>query len=215
MAQEQITNKNSTFILLTLGIFLPLLIFGEIALEVQKNGGILGWDGSILLAIHQTARVQIDIFAANLTNLGTSEGVIPATVAIALIFLFLKRWRQSFYLISTIAGCYTLSPMVKVLFHRVRPSLWELTTSLPSDYSFPSGHAMSSMTFAVSLMVLSWGTRWFLWVAIAGGLFAVAIGWTRLYLGVHYPSDVLAGWMLAIALAITIGLLVKPHAIES
>jgi membrane-associated phospholipid phosphatase len=209
--QKQITKQNSKLIALILGIFLPLLVFGELALEIQKNGGILGWDASILLAIHQTAKEQIDVFAANLTNLGTSEGVIPATVAIALTLLFLRRWRQSAYLILSIAGCYILSPTVKVLFHRVRPSLWELTSALPSDYSFPSGHAMSSMTFVMALMVLSWGTRWFPGIAIAGSLFAVAIGWTRLYLGVHYPSDILAGWMLAIALAMTVSLLVKPH----
>lgn len=206
--------KNSKFIALLLGVYFPLLIFGELAIEVQKHGGILSWDAPILLAIHKTAQTQLDIFAATLTDFGTYWGVVPVTTALALILLFLRRWRQSGYLLTTIAGCYAINPTVKVLLHRSRPSLWELSTPLPSDFAFPSGHAMSSMTLVVALVVLSWGSRYCALIAIAGIIYALAIGWTRMYLGVHFPSDVLGGWMLAIAWAVGNSLLLKPSLTE-
>jgi membrane-associated phospholipid phosphatase len=87
----------------------------------------------------------------------------------------------------------------KLFFHRVRPHFWELFFPLPSDYSFPSGHALFSLTFVLMLVVLTWESRWRWWVVLTGGLFVIAIAWTRLYLGVHYPSDILGGWSLAIA----------------
>jgi undecaprenyl-diphosphatase len=70
---------------------------------------------------------------------------------------------------------------------------------------------MSSMTFVVALLVLTWGTRWFGMVLSLGSLFVVSIAWTRLYLGVHFPSDILAGWMVSIAWAVGLSLLIRPH----
>ncbi len=46
---------------------------------------------------------------------------------------------------------------------------------------------------------------------MVGGLFVVAIGWTRIYLGVHYPSDILAGWLVSIGWAVGVSLIVRPH----
>jgi undecaprenyl-diphosphatase len=79
------------------------------------------------------------------------------------------------------------------------------------DYGFPSGHAMSSMSFIAALVILTWGTRWCWLVLLSGSLFVVTIGWTRLYLGVHFPSDVLAGWMVSLAWAIGLSLVIRPH----
>jgi undecaprenyl-diphosphatase len=206
---------NKKFKTLLLGVYFPLLIFVELAIAVWQNGGSLSWDAPILLAIHQTAQTRLDAFAATLTELGTYGGVLPATATIVLILLCLRRWQQSIYLLSAVLGCYVLSPTVKLLLHRARPSLWESAYPLPSDYAFPSGHAMSSMTFAIALVVLSWNYRWRWLVFIAGSLFVIAIAWTRLYLGVHFPSDVLAGWMLSIAWAIGMSLLFPPRQSEA
>jgi undecaprenyl-diphosphatase len=103
------------------------------------------------------------------------------------------------------AGASLLSYGSKLYFHRERPQFWELFYPLPADYSFPSGHALFSMTFVVILIILARGRSWRRWVVLAGGLFAIAIAWTRLYLGVHYPSDILGGWFLAIAWTLAMG----------
>lgn len=65
--------------------------------------------------------------------------------------------------------------------------------------SFPSGHAVGSMSLACALVALTWRTRMRWRVLLAGGMFAVLVGVSRLYFGVHYASDVLAGWLLALA----------------
>ncbi|MGA7937930.1 MAG: phosphatase PAP2 family protein, partial [Kovacikia sp.] len=72
----------------------------------------------------------------------------------------------------------------------------------------------SSMTFIIALVILTWGSRWCFWVIALGGVFVVAIAWTRLYLGVHYPSDILAGWAASIAWAIGVRLLIKPQSMR-
>lgn len=96
-----------------------------------------------------------------------------------------------------------------MLLHRVRPHLWE-SPAPEFDYGFPSGHAMSSMTLVAVLVILTWGSRWRWWVLAAGTIFVLVIGWTRLYLGVHYPSDILAGWMASIAWAVGVSWVIKP-----
>lgn len=68
---------------------------------------------------------------------------------------------------------------------------------------------MSSMTLVAALVFLTWNTRWRWRVLILGSLFVLAIGWTRLYLGVHYPSDVLAGWTASVAWAVGVNLLLR------
>jgi undecaprenyl-diphosphatase len=137
-------------------------------------------------------------------------GVFPLSAVIVLVLLRQRKWRSLAYLISTLLGSIIINRTAKVLLHRVRPHLWE-SPSPELDYGFPSGHAMSSMTLVAALIILTWGTRWCWLVLIVGGLFVLAIAWTRLYLGVHYPSDILAGWMVSIAWAVGVSFVIKLH----
>ncbi|MDX2240635.1 MAG: phosphatase PAP2 family protein [Leptolyngbyaceae cyanobacterium bins.302] len=77
------------------------------------------------------------------------------------------------------------------------------------SYVFPSGHAMASASFVMVLIVLAWNTRWRWLVLVGGSLFVLAIGWTRIYLGMHYPSDVVAGWLLEIAWSFAVLLVIR------
>jgi membrane-associated phospholipid phosphatase len=201
----------TALLLLLLGVFFPLQIFGALAEDVWESEGGFPWDEPILLAIHSTANPQLDQLAAGLTKLGVFWGVFPVAIAIALAMLIQRRWRKLAYLVTTLLGSIVINRTAKVLLHRVRPHLWE-SPAPEFDYGFPSGHAMSSMTLVAALLILSWGSRWFWLVAIVGSLFVLAIGWTRLYLGVHYPSDILAGWTASIAWAMGVRLLIKPYA---
>lgn len=202
--------RRASLLLLLIGVFLPLQIFGELAEEVWENEGGFPWDVPILLAIHSTAQPQLDVFASTLTKLGVFWGVFPVASAIALVLFIKRRWRKLAYLITTLLGSIIINRTAKTLLHRVRPHLWE-SPAPEFDYGFPSGHAMSSMTLVAALVILTWGSRWAILVLITGGLFVLAIGWTRLYLGVHYPSDILAGWTASIAWATGVSLLIKPY----
>jgi membrane-associated phospholipid phosphatase len=199
-----------SLLVLLLGVFLPLQVFGDLAEDVWENEGGFPWDVPILLAIHRTASPQLDVFAATLTKFGVFWGVFPVALVIGLVLLFQRRWRSLTYLIITLLGSIVINRTAKVLLHRVRPQLWS-SPAPEYDYGFPSGHAMSSMTFVAVLVILSWNTRWRWAVLFIGSVFVLAIGWTRLYLGVHFPSDILAGWMASIAWAAGVSLLMRPH----
>lgn len=197
-------------LLLLIGVYLPLQGFGALAEEVWENEGGFPWDVPTLLAIHLTASPQLDVFAVTLTKFGVYWGVFPVASVMVLVFLIRQRWQSLTYLLTTLLGSIIINRSVKILLHRVRPHLWVSPTP-ELDFGFPSGHAMSSMTLVAALVILTWGSYWCWMVLIFGGLFVLAVGWTRLYLGVHYPSDILAGWMASIAWAVGVSLLIRPH----
>jgi membrane-associated phospholipid phosphatase len=197
-------------LLLLVGVGFPLLVFEQLAVVIWHNESGFSWDESILVAIHATAQPQLDQFAATLTKFGGFRGVFPIATLTLLALLYLRRWRSLTYLLTTFLGSILINRIVKELLHRVRPHFWD-SLAPELDFAFPSGHAMSSMTFIAALVIVTWGTRW-CWVLLAfGSIFVPAIGWTRLYLGVHFPSDVLAGWMVSLAWAIGVSLVIKPH----
>ncbi len=205
-----LTKHWRSLLLLLIGVYLPLQVFGELAEEVWENDGGFPWDVPLLLAIRTTARPQLDIFAVTLTRFGVFWGVFPVAAVVVLILFRQRRWRSLAYLTTTLLGSIVINRTAKVLLHRVRPHLWE-SPAPEFDYGFPSGHAMSSMTLVAALVILTWDSRWRLPVLVVGGLFVLAIGWTRLYLGVHYPSDILAGWMASVAWAVGVSVLLRLH----
>lgn len=82
-----------SLLILFIGVYLPLQIFGLLAVEIWEDKGGFSWDVPILLAIHSTAKVQLNVFAATLTKLGSFWTVLPIVTAIALILLFKRKWR--------------------------------------------------------------------------------------------------------------------------
>ena len=180
-----------------LGVAAPLWAFGEIAEDVAA-GQPFAFDVPLLEGLHGlSGRAANDVFLA-FSAVGYSGGVIPFDIAL-IIFLALRRHpRTAVFAAVAIIGSSLLNVAAKHVFARARPALW--TSIAPeSTYSFPSGHAMGSMTLACVLACLAWNTRW-RWPVIAiGTLFALGVGTSRVYLGVHYPSDVMAGWAAAIA----------------
>ncbi|SMQ95553.1 phosphatidylglycerophosphatase B [Xanthomonas fragariae] len=103
----------------------------------------------------------------------------------------------------------------KQFFQRERPSLWE-SIAPESTFSFPSGHAMGSMTLAAVVVALAWNTRWRWPVTIVASLFALLVGVSRIYMGVHYPTDILGGWSAALVWVVGLYLVMfhgtrRPH----
>jgi membrane-associated phospholipid phosphatase len=110
-----------------------------------------------------------------------------------------------------ITGSAVLDIAAKNYFARVRPDLW-LSLTPETTYSFPSGHAMGSATLGMALIALCWPTRWRWPVTLASLVFVLLVGVSRVYLGVHYPSDILAGWSAAVAWVFAMHVLVDRKA---
>jgi undecaprenyl-diphosphatase len=183
------------FALLFFCILLPFLAFGKIADEVHENE-TQNIDHAILHWIHQHATPHRDSLIAWATRTG---GVlaIPAFLAVVAGFYFLKRRENAWFFAIAVSGAYLLDIVAKEIFQRVRPSLW-LSPSPETNFSFPSGHAMVSMAIAMAFVFITWHSRWRWPVAVVAIGSSLLIGFSRLYLGVHYPTDVAGGWCAAI-----------------
>ena len=182
--------------LLFAGVLLPLWVFAELADEVHELEQFV-FDDPILLKAHAYTGPGMDRFFIFISQLGY-EGVILVDVLIVLALLLYRRWREAVFAAIAFSGSALLNLGSKQFFQRDRPSLWE-SVSPEHTYSFPSGHAMGSMTLAMVVILLAWPTRW-RWPALLLALtFALLVGYSRIHLGVHYPSDILGGWMAAIA----------------
>jgi undecaprenyl-diphosphatase len=178
-------------------VALPLWGFGELAEDVAA-GHPFFFDTPVLEWLHSIAGPRLDTLFLTLSRVGFSGGVVPADVLLVLALALRRHPRSATFAAVALAGSALANLLVKNLFARARPALW-LSLAPETTYSFPSGHAMGSATLAAVLACLAWDTRW-RWPVIAlGALFALGVGLSRVYLGVHYPSDVLAGWSAAIA----------------
>jgi len=184
------------FVLLFVGVLLPLAGFVALADEVHELEAIY-FDDLLLWKLHALHSPGLDRFFVLLSKLGYEWFLIPADVLIVGLLAWRKRWREASFVAICFAGSALLNLGSKRFFQRDRPSLWE-SIAPESTFSFPSGHAMGSMTLAVTLVLLAWNTRWRWPVALAALAFAVLVSVSRMYLGVHYPSDILAGWCAAL-----------------
>jgi membrane-associated phospholipid phosphatase len=114
-----------------------------------------------------------------------------------------RRW------LGLLLNLLNLDRLTKATLQRVRPQLWQ-SPAPEYDYGFPSGHAMANIAFVVTVVILSWRRPWRGWIVGVGAIYVLTIAWTRLYLGVHYPSDILAGWLASVAWTIGTSLLIRP-----
>jgi len=180
--------------------------FFELTDEVVE-GESRAFDTAVLLWIHQTFPGWLDGTMRIITALGYYWVVLPLLVAA--VFIFYRRgWRLSaiLLLVST-GGSFVLTTVLKSVFQRARPELFD-SGYQASFYSFPSGHATVAVGFYGMLtLILAYRlrgkARWA--VAVSGILVVLLIGFSRLYLGVHYPTDVLAGYLAALLWLVCVG----------
>lgn len=183
-------------LVLFVGLLLPLVIFGQIANEVRDRDP-MWFDDAILTQLHLHATPPRDAGIIFLTRLGAARVIVPFSLLVLAAFWVKKRRGEALFFGVAAGGAMLLSPLAKAIFQRERPALW-LSPAPEFDFGFPSGHAMTSMAVVAALAVIFWPTRWRYLALVLGAFFVVMIGFTRLYLGVHYPTDVLGGWCAAL-----------------
>jgi len=188
------------------GLLLPLWGFAELADEIHEQEAIV-FDVPVLEYAHGMAREGYDKLFVIVSQLGYQYGVVPFDIGLVVVLVALRRFREAIFAAIALGGSALLNIAAKQFFARERPSLWE-SIAPEHNYSFPSGHAMGSMTLAATLILLSWSTRWRWPVLIVMAPFVLLVGFSRLYLGVHFPSDILAGWAVATAWVVAVYLVV-------
>lgn len=192
--------------LVLVGLILPLAIFATFAFLVNEQG-VPAFDESLLLALHGMHTSALDRFVVVISHAGYLYFVVPFDITFTLWLAWRRHIREAQFTAIALGGSALLNLALKPLFARERPALWE-SIAPEHNFSFPSGHAMGSMSLACVLVLLAWPTRW-RWPVIATmAAFVLLVGLSRPYLGVHYPSDILAGWAVAIAWGVAVYLLV-------
>jgi len=175
--------------------FLPLAcalcagLFAWLALAV-RHGGTLAFDRPILLFLHRFASPLLDQAAVSI-----STAVTTVSVTILVYLLYRRHWRRALFWLSTAGGAAILCALMKKVVQRHRPALWDVAFPHAS-FSFPSGHATESMAVVATLFLLV-PPALRAPLAVAAAVFLALVACSRVYLGLHYPSDVLAGWALA------------------
>lgn len=175
-----------------------VLAFLGLLTTTLLDHGPTGLDETILVALEGWRSHEMTAVVKRLTDLGGHHFMIPlCTVLVVGVFW---RWRRAgLFLAVSLGGSALLNEGLKVVVGRARPTVVAALSS-PRGLSFPSGHSQSTMAFAVACFLLIWLARPARrLVAASFFVLPLAVGWTRTYLGVHYPTDVLAGWCLASA----------------
>lgn len=154
----------------------------------------------VLLAIHAHATPFWDHFAVTLTSVGSPEAITVFGLALGTYLFVRGRRLDGGTLVAVIVGGAVLTFALKHFFHQARPSVFPHIVT-ESGYSFPSGHAtMSFCLFGFWAAFLLMRRSHLAWRVVgAVGLLALAasIALSRLYLGVHWPTDILAGFLVA------------------
>jgi membrane protein DedA with SNARE-associated domain/membrane-associated phospholipid phosphatase len=184
----------------TIGVGIVVIIgfaFGQILDEVIE--GETGFvDAPMLRFLAEHRSPEATTIMRVITSFGGSiVALVILTVAIVVSRVKTKGFRQPALLAFCLVGALGLSPLIKLIVQRPRPEISPVIDV--GGFAFPSGHTTTSMiVFGALAFVLtrrlSWGTN--VWIWTAAGMATFLIGFSRLYLGVHWPTDVLGGWVL-------------------
>jgi undecaprenyl-diphosphatase len=181
------------------GLAACLFVLGTIA-DGVRDQEVFVLDTQATPFLHGLASPALDALMNAATFAGSNFFIPPLFVIAVVILLRIHRPGAATFLAVSSGGSLLLNSLMKVFFQRPRPQLpW---ASVLPDYSFPSGHTMNSVAFYVALAVIVWSIRGrragLVATALAIGL-AVLVGISRIYLGYHYFTDVIGGFLAGIS----------------
>ncbi len=191
----------SLSLLLGLGTAIATLIFfGWLADEVLE-GETRHFDEATRAAIHQLASPLLTAIMRGLSFIGSTIALTLGTIFVVIRFAMRKMGREAKLFAITMIGAGLLNVTLKLAFKRARPEPF-FNLSLPETYSFPSGHSLTSAVFfgalAAILTARIQSKRVSLAIWIVATTMFLLIGFSRIYLGVHHTTDVIAGFAAAL-----------------
>lgn len=177
-------------------------LFGLIAGNVVSGGWLVMVDVELAQWLHERARPVLTQCLLMLTNLHDPWIISPVAALIALVFIWKKHWDAVLAVLLGVEGGMLLNLLAKQAFHRARPTFEHPLLTL-TTYSFPSGHVVASTLFYGVLAALwisekpSWARAFY--TLLPASTMIVLVAFSRMYLGAHYLSDVLAAFLEAVA----------------
>lgn len=184
----------SIYSLFYLIFLLCIFVFFALAEAVWWHTRI-AWDAPMALTLHRFAQPWLNPVMQAITETA-GPGALLMVAGIG-SWRWLKAERiQSFAILATFGGALLFNALLKLFFARPRP-LFFSPLVVETDYSFPSGHTVAAVILYGGLAVLLWQQRHYLWATLSA-TWVVIVGGSRVYLGVHYPSDVLAAFCVGI-----------------
>lgn len=220
-AQAAVRNVSLSLLLGILAVLALAIVFVKLTDEVTD--GPITLDRTVALAVHSTASPTQTSLMLILTNFGQIYliGLVVVSLIIGAIIVFRARRDKEYGLPVAImdmvaptvalAGALGLAELIKLLVGRMRPHIFPPLTH-ESGFSFPSGHTIASLTFygMCAFLLARPLHRWArLGVVLAAAVVIGTVAYSRIYLGVHYPTDVLgsfilgAAWLLSVILTLT------------
>lgn len=194
---ERIGIPLSLGLLTSIGV---LVFLAWLADEVLK-GDTRAFDDATRSAVHQLASPPLTTVMRGISFLGSTRFLFAATTVVVLTFVF-RRWkREAILMTATMIGAAILNVTLKLAFKRMRPEpFFDLPT--PRGFSFPSGHSLASFCFFGALAVLLSARiksrRLRFLISSSAAVIIFLVGLSRIYLGVHFPTDVIAGFTAAL-----------------
>lgn len=180
-----------------LGILLPLILIGVIAEDVLERQRF-AFEQPVMLWVHAHATPALTTISLFLHTFGGPLPMGVVFIVIVLALWFTQRHSLAVFALLGLGSSVALAFAMKLIFARARPELWpRLVTE--NGASFPSGHTTVAAALATFAVLLAWHSRWRWPVLIVSAGYAFLMGYGRIVLGVHYPSDVLAGWLTGLA----------------
>jgi undecaprenyl-diphosphatase len=189
---------------LTIGLVVAVLLlwgFAQLS-DAVLEGQTLAFDHAIMNWMHSHSTAWLDQSAIEATALGSMVVLVVIGLALSVVLWHLERRRHVAMIWFAVTGSVVMNQAMKSIFGRGRPDLFEPLMKVGS-LSFPSGHAMNSMVFYTAAAfavghVVGPGAARRATYAFAAFLVAL-VGFTRVYIGVHFPSDVVAGYSAGFA----------------
>ena len=192
-------NKNNFKILITV-VILTFLFLSQGYTNILKP-----FDLKIISYIQSLENEYLTVFYKMITIIADTYQSAIITILFFTFLYFKKHYREALFLAITMTTCGLAMPLLKNIFSRERPNFYRLIEI--SGYSFPSGHTTSATTMYLTLAIILLSimkklNKYFVFsIAVLG---IVIIGGSRIYLGVHYPTDVMAGICLGISIVSTV-----------
>jgi len=183
-----------------------LLFFAWLANEILK-GDTRQFDDAIRTLLHQHANPALTAAMRAASFVGSPVFLVPLGILVVVLYVRQRRPVTARLFVLTVIGGELLDQVLKLAFHRTRPPAF-FGLAQPLGYSFPSGHALAACAFYGVLAAFaaarteSPARRWT--YRVAAGLLIALIGVSRIYLGMHYPSDVLGGYAAAMVWVFTV-----------